>query len=780
VSAATRKVVGDLRADLTRTTLVALAIAVGVTALGMVLGSRELMRRTLDASAREGAFASASFRTDDFDASLPAFVRSVPGVVRAEARRVVDARVSTGDGTWDELRLFAVPDYRRMTINRVQQQRGAWPPPFGALLVERDSLAHMNAVVGGSVLLELPDGARRRVRVAGSVHDLSSPSTSTFGLRYGYVSFATLHALGDRGGLNELDVTTRPGLTRTQVERIATRVRGAVERTGRAVYVESVPKPGKFWADDAVQSMIMLLSVLAVVGLALSALLVVNVVSALLAQHVRQIGIMKAVGASARRAAAMYLATSTVFGLLALALAIPLGALGALVIVDVTTKLIDVDTPSFSIPPSVLAIEIAVGLVLPALAALGPVLAASRTTVRDAMSRDRLGTPAASGGFVERVTLPAAVRLSLRNALRGRRRLALTLAGLVVGGAVFMALLSVRSSLARTLDAEGKYRRFDVEVALDRAYPVRALERAAAGPGVAHAEAWAGGAAYRVRRDRSESQTLALVGLPRDSTLVQPILLHGSANGVVVNTDVLRTEHDLHVGSPLVLSVKGRRVVWRVAGVAKAILSEPTIYADTETVAAATREQGRARTLAVVTTEHGADAEERLAHVVSSRLEAAGYRVGDVQTTEAVQAIDASNFDVISSFLMAMAILIAAVAGLGLMGTLSVNVLERAREVGVLRAVGASNGAIMRLVVAEGLVISLLGWLVATPLALPLSRVLAREVGNLFIGTPLVYSFPFVVPFLWLALVVVAAAVAATIPALRAARMTVRDALAYE
>src|SRR6266536_99528 len=116
MNARARKVLGDLRADKTRTALVALAIAVGVVSLGMVIGARQLMRQTLSASAREGAFASASFRTQSFGETLLARVRAVPGVEAAEGRRIVGARISTAAGTWDELTLTAVPDYGRMSI----------------------------------------------------------------------------------------------------------------------------------------------------------------------------------------------------------------------------------------------------------------------------------------------------------------------------------------------------------------------------------------------------------------------------------------------------------------------------------------------------------------------------------------------------------------------------------------------------------------------------------------------------------------------------------------
>jgi putative ABC transport system permease protein len=791
-SARLRKIGGDLGSNKPRTALVTVSIVVGVAGLGMVVGARTLMLDSLSASAKEAAFASATFRTDPFGSALLERVRTVPGVAGAEARRIVAPRIRTKGRFWNELTLAALPDYDRTAMNRISREAGAWPPPPRALLIERSSLGELKAKIGERVVLQMPDGTRRALPVAGTVHDLSSPSTRTSGMSYGYVSFSTLRWLGDRGGFNELDVLADRKLNRRQVEQIAAHVRLVVERSGRMVFATTVPKPGRFWAYDAVQSMVLLLSVLAVVCLLMSGLLVVNTVSSLLTQQLWQIGVMKSVGASAQDTGSMYLGTAVLYGLVALVVAVPVGALGALLIVASATKLINLNTPAFTLVPGVLALEIGAGLALPALAAIAPVVKASRTTVRDAISRHGLGFGATGGGlgdrFLERLALlPAAARLALRNTLRRRLRLVLTLGALVIGGTIFISLLSVRASLASTLDAEGKYRNYDVELTLDQAYPARALEREAVrAPGVLRAVAWTTGAAYRVRSDGSQSETLVLTGLPAGTQLVQPIVVAGrwlrpgDRHGVVVNTDVRKSEPDVVVGRPVTLTVNGRDVTWPVVGVVRSILAGSVIYADARTVAAATGELGRSRKLVVVTARHDRAGERLAAQALADRLKRAGFVVGAVQTTADRRHVDAANFGVISSFLMTMAVLIAAVGGLGLMGTLGLGVLERSREIGVLRAVGAGSGDVMQLVVVEGLVIGLLGWLVAAPLALPVSRMLSDKVGEFFIGTPLTYSFPASVVFIWLGIVVVLAVVASSLPAWKAARLTVRDALVYE
>jgi putative ABC transport system permease protein len=139
-----------------------------------------------------------------------------------------------------------------------------------------------------------------------------------------------------------------------------------------------------------------------------------------------------------------------------------------------------------------------------------------------------------------------------------------------------------------------------------------------------------------------------------------------------------------------------------------------------------------------------------------------------------------SQFNVLIVFLLVMAVLLAVVGAIGLMGTMSLNVLERTREIGVMRAIGASDGAILKIVIVEGILIGLLSWLMGTVLALPLSKVLSDAVGASIFQTSLSYTYSMGGVELWLAVVILLAAVASFWPARNASRVTVRDSLAYE
>jgi putative ABC transport system permease protein len=110
---------------------------------------------------------------------------------------------------------------------------------------------------------------------------------------------------------------------------------------------------------------------------------------------------------------------------------------------------------------------------------------------------------------------------------------------------------------------------------------------------------------------------------------------------------------------------------------------------------------------------------------------------------------------------------------------MSANILDRTREFGVMHAIGAPPRVVRRIVIAEGLLLAVASVLVAVGPALALTAVLGRGLGQLFFAAPLPYRVSLVALGIWLVLVVLGAYLATEAAATRAARLTVRQALAY-
>jgi putative ABC transport system permease protein len=136
-------------------------------------------------------------------------------------------------------------------------------------------------------------------------------------------------------------------------------------------------------------------------------------------------------------------------------------------------------------------------------------------------------------------------------------------------------------------------------------------------------------------------------------------------------------------------------------------------------------------------------------------------------------------FSIITNILQVMTVLMAAVGSLGLSGTLSINVYERRREIGVMRAVGASSLDVALIFIGEGLLLGIASWVVAVPLSYVGGKLFVDALGAVF-GLPFLYRYPMDGAMIWMGVIIVLSVVASWLPARRATQISVRESLAYE
>ncbi|MHB1296102.1 MAG: ABC transporter permease [Anaerolineae bacterium] len=788
-----RKVLRDLWQNKARTILAVLSIAVGVFSVGMIAGSQALFSRGLQDSWHAARPASATLSVSWFGQKTIDAIRRMPEVSEADATLSFGVRRQLGPDVWQNLQLHVYPDYDDMRVMTIRPVHGAWPPPEREVLIERASLAWMGVQEGEEVTIEAPNGKLRTLRVSGVVHDVARSSATWEGRGHGYISADSLEWLGMPNAFSELNIVAAGDTyDRAHVQDVVRAVRNKLEAMDLEVSGDFVFDPDRHPAADVVEPVIMLLGVLGGFSLVLSGVLVVNTIQALLAQQVRQVGIMKAVGARRGQIVGMYLVMVLCFCALALVIAVPLGMLGAQAMTAYMAGIINFDLPSGRIPTSVLVLEAAVGLVVPILAALVPVLSGARVSVARAISTVGVGGPRSRLGWFDRTlgnlqALPRPLLLSLRNTFRRKGRLAFTLSTLVLASAIFVGVFSVRDSLMATLDGMYDYLDYDVYVGFDRFYRIEQLEREARRvPGVIDSEAWRFESVRPLHADGTEGEAIYLRACKFDSRLVHPDVAAGrwlvpeDENAIVINTYMLKNEPDLGVGDTLTFKVDGRETAWTVVGILKGTPPAPLAFTSIDYYTRVAGGVGQGGVLFVRTLHDDPAYQAKISKALEAHLEANGLGVGGMQTQAEERATAAAQFNVLVVFLLIMAVLLAVVGAIGLMGTMSINVLERTREIGVMRAVGASDGTVLRVIVVEGVLIGLLSWSLGAALSLPIGRMLSDAVGNAIMRSSLVFHYSYSGLAIWLSVIVGLAALASYMPAHGASRLTVREILAYE
>jgi putative ABC transport system permease protein len=384
-----------------------------------------------------------------------------------------------------------------------------------------------------------------------------------------------------------------------------------------------------------------------------------------------------------------------------------------------------------------------------------------------------------------------AMALSLRNTFRRKGRLLMTLFVLTLGGAIFIAVFNLRVTFDHVLDEFQVYYLADIKLSFDRLYPMETLMQEIEGtPGIEYVEGWGWFNGRTQAANHSQVMDVNLTAIPANTRLEPLAITDGrwltpdDQNALVVVTDgsVAREHPELAAGREIVLRVNDQDTTWQIVGLHRVAgnLNPPILYVNAAYLGKVLEGADQVNELRIATTAKDLAAQRQVATALEARFKQAGIPVGQLTLGEEWRKGQAATLDVFVYFLLVMAAMIAVVGGLGLTGTMSMNVLERTREIGVLRAIGASNGSVMRVVLVEGLLIGLISWVLAILLSFPVTLALDSGVGAAMFKSPLKFAFGWSGLVNWLAGVLVLAVLASIIPALRAVRLTVRDVLAYE
>jgi putative ABC transport system permease protein len=187
----------------------------------------------------------------------------------------------------------------------------------------------------------------------------------------------------------------------------------------------------------------------------------------------------------------------------------------------------------------------------------------------------------------------------------------------------------------------------------------------------------------------------------------------------------------------------------------------------------------RVNQLRIATDSHDEQTRKAVADSVNRTLTGAGIEVQSAASVSRMDASSEGHLGPLVTIILAIAIAMGVIGGIGLASTMSANVLDRTREFGVMHAIGAPPRAVRRIVVAEGVFLALASCLMAVIPTLALTAVLETGLGNLFMYAPLPFRISMLAAGIWIALVILGAVLATEAAATRASRITVREALAY-
>ena len=794
MSARWRKAWMDFWGNKTRTTLMVLTILVGVFSVGLVNNMALMMNHDMDADYLSANPSEAKISAYPLDESWVRSLADVPGVGALEGRTQLIAKWVKPDGQSTNLQLTGIKSVSGLRVDQLKPADASQVfPTLGLHDVIFDRSANTLGLQPGEMLeVELPGGEKRTLRFAGYVHDATGFPYAMSSAVPAFVNLETAEWLGGGKDYNQLlvSVSENPG-DRVHVNEVIKRITDRMEKGGLTVNGVFIYNPGHHFAWEITQGVVFILGLFGWMTVVLSGFLIVNTIVALMSQQTREIGVMKALGADAGQIFPIYLALILSFGGLAFLLSVPLSLGAASVFLQAMSLFLNFDLTPLRLFPQVVLLQGLVALLTPLLAAALPMLNGLRISVREALSSYGLGggaqTAAPRESRLEFIARP--ILLSLRNAFRRKARVSLTVFTLTLAGAIFIAVFNLWASFDQVMQDIQGYFLADINVSLTRNYHFETVKSVAMSvPGVESVEGWLVTGGKLLSLDGEKEDEIAFVAPPSDSTLIRPSMVAGrwlapgDKNVIVIGNHLQKIRPDLQLGDWVTIKLNGKKTSWQIIGFYRmpGNVTPPLLYTNYEYLSYQVGLPNQVYEMRVITYEKDAASQGVISEELQRLLKQRKIGVSYVQTSAEWYQQQKSQTDVLVYNMLIMAVLIAVVGGLGLTGTMSLNVMERTREIGVMRAIGAADGDLQKIVIVEGVVIGLLSWLLGIALSIPITYVLDYGVGVSIFQSPLNTVFAWNGTFVWLLGISIIAALASAIPAFRASRLPVREALVYE
>lgn len=793
-----RKVLRDLWDNKSRTALVVVSIAIGVFAFGGLFTTRILSLEEMNGQFQDinASHIILGLQTS-FDETLEQWFARQDHVVDAQGQAAYSLKLLE-NATTHNIRIVAFEDFNNIRINQITPERGNYPPEKNELLLERSSLQLVpDLELGDNVKVELANGQQFDLTYSGIIHDLNAIPGTFQNQLTGYVDLRTLDQLGfpaefntihlriDEAYLDYLDGDIIANLTT-----IANDLQDELKRRDIAVGSIAVREVDEHWANDISGGISMILVIVGFFTLILSGFLVINTITGLLAQQQKTIGIMKIIGASRAQIIGVYLVMVLIFGVLALIIAIPAGiGLARFMLFGILASFLNFDILNFHLPRSVLMLQVMVALIFPVLSALVPIINGTQISAAEAVSDHTTSGTSLFDQLLARLRgLSRPALLSVRNTFRRKGRLLMTSITLVMAGTLFISIVNVRNSLTLEIIDFMKMSDYDIQINLDGLYHTDGITRRIEElPGVVHVEGRVAIGAQRIRKDNSKGETFSLIGLEHDTPFVEPKLQEGrwlekfnssARYQLVVTNELLTDETDIELGDIITLEINNEEEDWQVVGIV--LYGQPVAYAHYEDVNHVRGTPDQTAQLLIRTASPNQAFIDQTVGEILRYLDVRDIGVNSTRTRADVIRESFGGLDVLIFILFSLSIIVAAVGGLGLAGTMSLNVLERTREIGVMRAVGASTFTIRGMYIGEGVLIGLLSGLIALPLSIPGSTGFGSVLGSVIINRDIPYTPTFSGPATWFVIVTIIATIASLMPAQRASQISIREALSYE
>ncbi|MDF2609866.1 MAG: hypothetical protein K0R92_1340 [Lachnospiraceae bacterium] len=453
-----KKIIEDIFFNLSKTVLIILAIALGVFGVGIIIDSYCVTDREMTASYEATNPSSFIITVDNPDEALEQLLKGNDKIDEFELRTIMLSRVGTQEDSWYETKIQVISNWDNISINTIYPLKGKEVPEIDEIIFENSSLSVVDLNIGDMVNVKAPKNSMQQLKISGTVQaDGTNPAWMHEEV-LAYISEDTMEALGVSYDSCEILITVSGDRTdKIYISSVAKDLRSELNTNGYTVSCISVPTPGDHPNATQMKSILLLFRMFGILSLLLSAMLVFSIISSIMKEQVKQIAIMKSMGATSRQITIMYYLFVIILGIVASIIAVPAATLMSRALCNFTASILVFTINDSSIPLQAYLIQIAIAILIPVLAATFPILRGCRMSVNKGLHdiekpKGNLKTLGIEKLLSKLPIHSTGFSMGLRNTFRKPGRLTFAIITFALGGAILIASINVRASLSDRFD----------------------------------------------------------------------------------------------------------------------------------------------------------------------------------------------------------------------------------------------------------------------------------------------------------------------------------------
>ena len=783
------KAIRDLSSNPKRTLLVVFALVLGIWGVGTVQVSYTILMNDLPANYQSTVPLQVVFHSNNFKKLDLKQFNAKPEIEAAEFRDFSLHRIEVRPNVWIPLWVFGVENFEDFKLAKVFQQEGNLVPQKGTMLMERDG-KNVSDIKLGSIPKIRVDGKILKIPISGICFDPAQAPATQDAFIYAYTDKQTYSQITGMPSNQRLIVRLRNIQSKQDVEKISQTLEKEFKQTGIEISSIDIPKFNEHPHQWQLNTLLFLIGTIGFLAFIMGAVLVSQLVKSIMVNQIKQIGILKSVGASQLQVFEIYIFMLLVIGAISGVFAIPLSIKSGSAFAYFVAGKLNFDILTTTVPLRIYIYLMLASLLLPALLTISILVKGTGISVKEALSD--YGISQNTGGrefsFLKNIHLPDQMKLAIRNSQRNMSRLMVTIFAMAFGVAIFSTGFNVRQSLWELLNSYKEEMRYDVQVVLNN--PVAkdaALQTFKSLNNVSVVETWLGGRGEIQSKVISTDNGAGIVALPRNSELLKLKIREGrwlaSSNDfeIVLNQQALSLYKNPAIGSTINITVRNTNIKAKVVGVTQQF-ERPKIYVDINQYDSLLNPNHNVNTITFVAKNNDYKEVIALKKEIEKAIEPSNLDIAYVMSQAERVKIIYDHLDIILSTIILLSFLVLVVSAIGMASATGINIWERTREIGVMRSIGATPKKIYSIFVTEGMITCMISILVGLVFSYPLSLLAAVFFGDLMLGKDAKLEYAFSISGFLITIVVTLLFgwLASRIPANSAIKVSTHKALSYE